>query len=485
MAAEYLFGLEAINFGETIFDTEDLSTIRGASLGAIESVAGINISGLQAVTLGGSSGVWRGMTDDPALIVQGMLDATRGHIAGRHLCFAAASQQVTGDFLKDRGALKAKLARDQLRLAGTTYPETASDVREVCPVDMARPVQSKAIMLGGSRRKVSQSVLDRRSFGLSRKQGFLANLLHAEGKNAEFAMLLSSIAEHAAPPDRLKQNLQDKIAVIHIDGNGLSALQSEAIAQKAGYDAQIALATSFDQELAGIRSSFASSLFDLLISQNGAGPPSVAEQALRREINRTSDQIFRFEALLWAGDEMTFIVPARLGWQAAQRLMAVLGDEENLVGGRQMSAAIGLVFCHLDAPIARIRTLAERLCSHAKSVDRNRSLVFPIVLESFDHIGNGLDVFLQKRRPASFDEGNAKSLFLIGEEEMESLQARAGEWAKPDSELSRRQLRINAVAAYGDSALGDAAAVRDKILIEEFWDYLNPLEAQVSAVANS
>ena len=224
---------------------------------------------------------------------------------------------------------------------------------------------------------------------------------------------------------------------------------------------------------------------DLLSSQNGAGPPSVAEQALRREINRTADQILRFEALLWAGDEMTFIVPARLGWQAAQRLLAVLGGEENKVGGRRMSAAIGLVFCHVVAPIARIRTLAERLCSHAKSIDRSRSLVFPIALESFDHIGNGLDDFLEKRKPASFDETNNRSLFLIGEAEMESLLTRAREWAKPNSELSRRQLRINAVAAYRDSALSDAAAVRDKILIEEFWDYLNPLEAQDPAAAYS
>jgi hypothetical protein len=480
---QYLIGLSVQNFDETIYDTEDLSTIRGASIGAINFVQDININNLSAVSTGGSKGLWTYDGDRPEDVVSILQERAREHEVAKHLCVAAAYIQSSNNFLSDKAALSALLARSRMRSATVPYPATAQADGMVCPVDLVSPVGSDIIWYGGRKQRVSPSVFARRGYGLTNKQKFVKNLacgkdnhdiFHNEGLNqyASFAMLLSSISEGAEPPPNLKSNLYDKIAVIHLDINGAGAAQRKAIEHidSGNYEGQIKAQRKFDSDLGVLRKKLAKTVLDILHQNGATGAPSAEEKKLRRDIDKESRKVIRFEALLWAGDDITFIVPARLGWVVARALAEIFASNE-------LNAAIGLIFCHHDAPIARIRALADSLCKHVKAYDRQQTLAFPLVLESFDHIGRGLADYLKKRAPT----GQENSFFVLDADAMRNLQTQADNWSAPDSDMSRRQIRMAAVNAHRNRNTACTDEYRQSMLIEEYWDYLVPCPSPVAS----
>ena len=494
--AAYLIGLAAQNFDDTIFDTEDLSTIRGGSIAAIQFVQDVDLSESSSVSVGGSKGIWRYDGDDPGTKLAELRTKSNGHPVAKYLNFVVGYVLCSNDYLADKAALSAKLSRAQL--SGATRPYPVESSKQVCPVDLLSPVGTTAIWYDGQKDLlVSESVAARRVYGLKAKQGFIKQhasgngnheIFNTVGLNADrpLAMLLSSISEGAEPPAALKTNLHNKIAVIHLDGNGAGAAQKAAITMAAGCDGQMEAQKAFDKGLQSLRQKLAEAVLDVLKKQGGVGTPGQDEVGLRSSLkNATSKKVIRFEALLWAGDEITFIVPARLGWRVTQALLAALE------GQKLLTAAIGLVYCHHDAPIARIRALADRLCTNVKSVDRKRNLVFPLVLESFDHIGCGLDDYLAKRAPEKQPD-----FFVLDAKQMAELKQRANSWANPESEKSRRQIRNAAVKAHRNFDApcreGECSEKtpcksckhnhRRNMLIEDYWDYLLPcyFEAEAS-----
>ena len=378
----------------------------------------------------------------------------------------------SNDYLTDKATLSAKLARAQL--SGATRPYPVESSQRVCPVDLLSPVGTTEIWYGGQKDlPVSESVAARRVYGLKAKQGFVKQLAGGSGNHEIFntlglnadrplAMMLSSISEGANPPAGLKTNLHDKIAVIHLDGNGAGAAQREAIAKAPGYGESMRAQVAFDEDLKSLRQKLAETVLGVLCTSGGVGMPGEDERQLRKTLGATTSKAIRFEALLWAGDEITFIVPARLGWIVTHALLEALE-------GQLLTAAIGLVFCHHDAPIARIRTLAERLCTHVKSVSRESNRVFPLVLESFDHIGRRLCDYLGKRAPKE-----QPGFFVLDTKQMAALKQQAISWADPESDKSRRKIRIAAANAHRNRNEACTADDRRDMLIEEYWDYLLP-----------
>jgi hypothetical protein len=79
---------------------------------------------------------------------------------------------------------------------------------------------------------------------------------------------------------------------------------------------------------------------------------------------------------------------------------------------------MGLVFCHHNAPIHRIAHLAKDLSDLAK-LDRSRNLIAYTVLETFDHTGNDLKEYRNRRFP---DLDAAKQL-LAGESVHTAIEA--------------------------------------------------------------
>jgi hypothetical protein len=492
-----IYGIKAQNFDATIFDTEDLSTIRGASLAAIDAIPKDNLNeGVAIVSAGGSAGIYH-FDSSPAS--KGSQVNLEKFDAAKHLCFSEAEVACTSSYVADKASLSALHSRNQMRNRGVVYPAWGSKAKTVCPIDLLRPATSTKHRYKGQEIHVSSASYDRRQYGLGNKQVFLKRLA-CDDKNHDifktsvlvethsFAMLLSSISDGQHYDDELKPTLRDKIAVIHFDGNGAGAMQTQLLqaVDNKSYKEQLEVQRDFDKKLAVLRQSLAEVVLDVLSKNKGVGPPSSEEKELRKEIKKSADQVIRFEALLWAGDEITFIVPARLGWQVAQAILAVLEKPngsakiaDKLEKDGYMRGAIGLIYCHHDAPIARIRKLADRLCTHCKEVDRKKNLVFPIVLESFDHIGPDLDDYLGKRTPQNgqLTPDEINRFFVLDSAELAQL-AEDAEAKRVDEAVSRREVRRAAYDAHRNAIITASSARNDELktlranmLIEEYWDY--------------
>lgn len=521
--ADYFIAVKAQNLRASMFDTEDLSTIRGASFLRIEAIRGLTagFAELEPITVGVAFGVWQfaARSDPDAKDVVERIEAHLVACERSVLTFGVACVRADAfaNFRDCKRALIARLQRSQLSAANVAYPVATG---ETCPVDLVRPVAADEIWVGGERKAVSHAVYVRRKAGVDQKQKYAAELIDgsvlsdafgttvAEVKRAPFALLLSSISEGAEPPAGLKPNLYDKIAVIHMDGNGFGALQDRCLATN-DFPNGIQAQKDFDERLEANRKTLIAAIVECLDVGKAAGKPSPDEKALRDDRNTPpsttdfrTDTIIRFEALLWGGDDLTIIVPARLGWTVAQTIVETMNSPSWMFGDRAMRSAIGLVFCHHDAPIARIRTLADRLLTHLKHTTstwsgepragRDHTLLFPLVLESFDHIGEGLDDYLNKRVTPdlrnpddAIRKARRNAFFALDAADMCELQALA-KARDGDPEASRGRLRKLAQAAHHGKLATmneDETLARQWMLLEDLWDYLVPLETDAGAVS--
>ncbi len=510
----FFVAVEGTNFGSTITDTDDLSTIRGSSILLNETVANLSLKleGMEKVSVGGSAGIWLCSGNSLSEIEDAVSRQLKAGPAV-HLSFATAILPVEEtDFIIQKAALQQLLRRRQLEQSTCQYPERSSS--EICPIDFIRPTSGEAIWVKGKRRKVSASVAARRKHGVEMKQAFISAFADCapdrlrpffmrNSDAAPFALLLSSISEQAKPPQYLRHNLHDKIAVIHIDGNGFGKKQEDFVSGSSSLDQQIARQTKFDVRLRKMRASLVQSLLKILDEQGGIGPPSSDEVKLRNKRNDEypqrqafrTDEVIRMEMLLWGGDELTFVLPARLGWQAATAFMDTISDTWK-IDDVALSASIGLVFCHQDAPIARIRELADNLASSLKNfVGREATSLFPVALESFDHIGDEIDAYLG-RKLSLLNQNERQQFFALSTAEANALQCLAIALHER-ADFSRSRLRALAQAAhtqqsynldqsmlaYIESKLGDDVLekvgdendrARVWMLLEEFWDFLVP-----------
>ncbi|KQB14193.1 hypothetical protein AP071_15800 [Rhodobacter capsulatus] len=559
--------LEGQNFAASILDTQDLSTIRGGSLLLRDLVpkAGAALERhfpgkVRCATAGGSLGIWQVAADQGA--VAPALEKIRAELTAgpaRHLGFglAAVVDDGTG-YARQRLRLRAALQRARLAEVRVPYPDLTDTEPMVCQVDFVRPVgKGKRQRIdreeAGERAvlKLSTSVYDRRRFGIDKKQALIAEetdpkkLSHAAQKalaraGRAFAMQMGSISEQAAPPEGLKQSLQDKVCVITLDGNGFGAIQDAALAKSDTIEAQI----MFDQALAGMRSELIAQVFSQVIDAGGEGVPCAEEEAVRRELKdpiRDGAPVIRFELLLWGGDEIMFVVPARIGWQVLESIGTAAARLRVLE--KPVSFSVGAVFCHHDAPIVRVKALADGLCGHIKRLkpdtgggrDGKAATLFMIeVLESFDHVGMDLAAHLARRLPKPMGEklspGAEGAFAVLDCAELaalrlsaEALAAGTGgtvsrgrlrqtafalhRGAVPGAEFvgpkwvdyvhdSTKRLRGKAVELaatvfhvhHGEGAPKGAAISADDIgqarfftLLDAYWDYLTPIRQKAEA----
>jgi len=98
------------------------------------------------------------------------------------------------------------------------------------------------------------------------------------------------------------------------------------------------------------------------------------------------------ETLLWGGDELVWVVPAWVGWWTLEFFY------QNSAGWpfnqELLTHAAGIVFCHHNAPIHRIKELAHNLAELAKDKSRKESFFAYQRLESFDHIGKDIYAYI-------------------------------------------------------------------------------------------
>lgn len=459
-------------------------------------------------TLGGSFGIWR--VTAPAKDLAEALPKIRAALAtdaAEHLGFGLVAVADDGKgFSHQRKRLRAALQHARLTEVRLPYPdlndvETGAEAG-VCPVDFLRPIgkDTGRKIDKNTRRHTSRAVFARRDFGMKAKQTLIAEetlleRLSDAAKAAKartgwpMAMQIASISESNADHPLLKTNLHDKICVISLDGNGFGKIQDFALAHTAD---ELKTQKVFDETLKRFRGELVSDVFDLIISQGCEGAPCEEEVETRIELRKQQAKVIRFELLLWGGDEIMFIVPARVGWRVMEKIGASVGkmqfdpaalglgqvnlsdtDKKRL---QKVTFSVGAVFCHQTAPIARVKRLADNLCDHIKTLKKSETgdgrngkadtLFMVEVLESFDHIGMDLNAHLAKRMPYSpgkptenkenaFSKATRDALRVLDLAEVNALRKVAEALARgKGGDISRGMLRQTAFTLHRGKAQG-------------------------------
>jgi len=78
---------------------------------------------------------------------------------------------------------------------------------------------------------------------------------------------------------------------------------------------------------------------------------------------------YRFETLLWGGDEMTFVCPAHLGWQLGEKIQETISSwcVPEVNKSEHLTFKIGIAFAPFKSPIQTVRAAAIKLADMAKN----------------------------------------------------------------------------------------------------------------------
>ena len=305
-------------------------------------------------------------------------------------------QPYSGDFIEDKEMLVAMNRWQQMQSLSVAVPSELSDKDKVaCWIDGIRPAKEEAYDpdTPTEKKHISTSVHIRRDYGKEQKKElYYKYSATAKQERWKFVNDFDKLTE-----DTNKGNLNHKMAVIYLDGNGFGKIRDKLC--KTVDDER-----EFDRQIKDYRKKIFADLLDKMKTD---------------EDWKNADK-YRFETLLWGGDELMWVVPAWKGWET---LLFFYKQSEDWIFKNTkreespLTHAGGMVFCHHNAPIYRIKELTEKLSNSAKTEDRSKNLFAYQILESFDHISHDFDDI---RRGWSTD-GNAASLILDGND-MQNIQ---------------------------------------------------------------
>lgn len=364
----FLVRIEAVNLSSSIFDTQDLSTIRGGSFACLDLPQVL----IRAVPALRRREVFSGASQAVALLdVEDDTDQTllEGKIArlaaggegieGLSLGLAAALPHVQilgvavpfdGDFQQASASAVARLRRRQLAQPSIDLGERPGvGSRRPCQVDGARPAITE-VTKGDKRLHISRSVAVRRRIGIEGRSRVYGREI---GDALEGVAFVDSFLELTADAPRgLPPSLSGKMAVIKLDGNKFTRSRNDWISK--AHDPGEA-AGVFSDKVVAARRRFLSALLEMVRDD-----PKM----------RTSDGKLRFETLMWGGDESLFVLPA---WKVRDLLDVIASDMSSeswsLGSGIRLTTAYGVLICSAKMPISIAKSLVESLLDSAKALN--------------------------------------------------------------------------------------------------------------------
>ncbi|MEI6393324.1 MAG: hypothetical protein WCT12_19745 [Verrucomicrobiota bacterium] len=458
MNATHLLRIEGVNLANFVFDTRDLSTARGGSLMLLDAIPEVidilkfkvGRDKVGVLSQGASSGLFEIETSDPA----GVAEAVEKLLANAKWSLATFVVDVLPVSTPFRDGVEGLLAANrwrQMQAATLALPRAnstnADPNKPACGFDGLRP----AINSGSDTHKVrdrylSDSVWQRREYGRSKKQSFyqktgIANL-------PAFAEDFAAIATGIKP-------LDGKLAIFYADGNSFGGIQASKCDSPEKQE-------GFDKYIRRARETF----LKQFLQQEVMGKPG----------DWHSGKGTRFETLLWGGDEVMFVMPARLGWRFATFFFDQMKDlnldkakdenQESIFNSSvPLTHAAALVFCQHHAPIHRIKHLAkDQMAEFAKATDRTRDSLMTVALESFDHLGADYQHAMNQRYKEAV---LPRDMILVGDGELTTrlreIATHADKLRNSDS-FARSQLRalVNEMLRHPSGAAAAIAAFKGK-----------------------
>ncbi|MCB1743233.1 MAG: hypothetical protein KDK91_22855, partial [Gammaproteobacteria bacterium] len=435
--------VEGVNLDAVLFDTSQLSVIRGASellKDAVELVKRRFCSQLEVVSEGASVGLFvvREAFVHDSGILERVLRALRDERSLAPITLLVAECEATS-LIQARQLLHARIRFQQLRSLATAPDPVPSGgpADSPCELEGTRMRGPDAYVVGhrGGLRAVSESVWLRYRQGRRQRRSFYGKSVAELCNDAALARALgffrfSPDFQHLCGATRF-ESLADKMAVLYCDGNRFGQIQSSILAapdrngRPPSLGTQIERQKALDQAFRTLRAQWLRDvLIELLISggpgdcrfpdglrEVDEGDDPTLEQDPDRSIG-THTTYLRLDTLLWGGDELIMVVPAWLGWPLLQFFYErsadwCYADKSGSMaesGGPQryrLTHAAGLVLCSAKAPIGRITEAARRLAERVKQREGRfhaQNFFDYLVLESIDYpVEADLGEFFEKR----------------------------------------------------------------------------------------
>lgn len=405
---KYLLRVDAVNLSQFVFDTHDISTIRGGSfilLEAIEKIENSFSGRLKAISTAASQGLFAfdcpdGEDDDYLKRIRNDIQLHLHEATGGHATFVIAIEKNEGEFPLILEKLEAQVHRQQWRLPTVAVPDFESTDQE-CYLDGWRP--GTVIYRADpalKKTRISASTQFRRERGRELRHKLFYELLVDE----QYSDILCTKDLSKLAQDRSQGVLDGKIAYIYVDGNSFNRIRRKLCKTED-------LRRNFDKRIQDeFRKPF---LKDLLRHAD-------LDQSFQTE-DVSGQKALRLEVLMWGGDEMTIIVPAWKGLEVAQLFFDYASKLS--FDDLPLSHRAAIIFCHQNMPILQMRQVAENLLYRTRKdiqVDLNLSLKLDstysddqiketelllsdhradachyLALESIDMLGGSLDHFLK------------------------------------------------------------------------------------------
>jgi hypothetical protein len=416
---KHFLRVEAVNIYASIFDTDQISVIRGGSLllkKAIDDITTRFKKELVPISTGASIGLYRLYSHaDPENTKKEIiefLNDPKGHY--RYFTFVVA--MTNGEnFQTIKEVLIAKCRLLQLKQP-TISPDSIHGQSNLlpCQLDGKRRAHISA-NISGMQKIISDFADIKLRHGRDQRDKLHENELQAfispdnasdsakpeakekaEIENLQKLKLTCDLPSLSANPKY--PNLDGKIAVIYFDGNGFSKIQEELVSTD---EDQIA----FDQAIKRLRREFLAKLLQHCIDVENEKQSSWFTVNPEKNSSKTQteeEKLLRLETLLWGGDEMLLVVPAWQGFAVLHLFYQTSADWEIVINGQKkpLKHSGGIVFCQQNSPIYIMRKLAQSLADRIKEHDKNsrhHSFFDYLILESIDYPAESLDSFFQHR----------------------------------------------------------------------------------------
>ena len=397
----YALRVEGLNFYSVIDDTHDLSAIAGGSRLLEEvprRVKNILDGALRVVEIqrASSAGVFAFLALParmPSILADIRSELGRGDL--KHLTVGVQAIEIQGNVrssddssvrrsisMHDLARLQAAIRYEQMSAPSIAIPSTAQDCYLPCEKDGFRPAV---------RGKLSESVYCRREWGKRFRRRVAGIGTDAEIQAARTFEELTNYPENPLWHHRL--------AVISIDGNHFGETIRESC--KDGEDLW-----QFSKGLTDLRDHFWQQLIGDWSADHTLSRYFSDEIPDQADKNSSTMRVLRVQRLVTAGDDFVYLAPAWLAWDFLERFFAKpwVVSVLSRTGERAVPLTFraGVVICHHNAPIHRVRILAHELGELAKkeTLGAAKSLANPIayeVLKSFDLIGPRLEEYRQSR----------------------------------------------------------------------------------------
>lgn len=439
--------IEAVNFNDTVFDTNDLSATRGASLAClivprllIEAIAGrqgwtceIIYSGAsQAAAKIDCDGDLAGAEDKVSQSLQAFLTehskpadlekAINGFSPEDReawmllapllpeLTFSFAMAEASGDYYVDRCKLEASLRQRQLQQPSVPPITRRPGSWAVCSLDGFRPTSASPEETAGRGRPLSNSVALRRRVGREMRRTFYSRYA-AVHEIGEFAQSFEDLTRDPPSPDELPVALKGKMALIYFDGNRFNAHRHGLLTEPEAASAPVEAERAFSEAVERARKRLLRSVLATLKEPGRANWCPDEKGGPDR---------LRFETLLWGGDEALFVVPAWSAFRIAGQLLEDFSEPRNwAVEGHALTHAMGLLICSYKTPIRLAQGLAKELAEEVKRDGAPPSRLNYLILESVEIPSEGLAAF----RRSHYGVGNPGTASITEYSQFAELRA--------------------------------------------------------------